>query len=34
VHVHQDGGRVRDEDEGPTEIPPTYDSIPADERAP
>jgi hypothetical protein len=33
VVVHQDGGRVRDEDEGPTEIPPTYDSIPADERA-
>lgn len=32
VVVHQDGGRVRDEDEGPTEIPPTYDSIPADER--
>jgi hypothetical protein len=33
VVVHQDGGRVRDEaEEGPTEIPPTYDSIPADER--
>lgn len=33
VVVHQDGGRVREEDQPPTEIPPTYDSIPADERA-
>lgn len=27
VVVHSDGGRVNEEDEGPQEIPPTYDSI-------
>ncbi|KAL5482697.1 hypothetical protein ACEPAI_9291 [Sanghuangporus weigelae] len=32
VVVHQDGGRVREEDvEPPNEIPPTYDSIRADD---
>jgi hypothetical protein len=30
VVVHSDGGRVNLEEEGPTEIPPAYDSIPAD----
>lgn len=34
VVVHRDGGRVREDPgvEPPREIPPTYDSIPADER--
>ena len=33
VVVHSDGGRVEQEEEqGPTEIPPAYDSIPADDR--
>jgi hypothetical protein len=33
VVVHSDGGRVNPEEEhdGPTEIPPAYDSIPADQ---
>jgi hypothetical protein len=33
VVVHSDGGRVNPEEhqEAPTEIPPAYDSIPADE---
>lgn len=35
VVVHSDGGRVHpDEEQGPREIPPAYDSIPADERSP
>jgi len=35
VVVHSDGGRVNQEHEvGPTEIPPAYDSIPADDRSP
>jgi len=37
VVVHSDGGRVNpqeeEEHEGPTEIPPAYDSIPADQHA-
>jgi len=36
VVVHSDGGRVNPEEEeheGPTEIPPAYDSIPADQHA-
>ncbi|KAF7982681.1 hypothetical protein HWV62_27166 [Athelia sp. TMB] len=36
VVVHQDGGRVQvpqHDHEPPSEIPPTYDSIPADDRA-
>lgn len=34
VVVHRDGGRLReDTGEPPREIPPTYDSIPADERS-
>jgi len=34
VVVHSDGGRVNPEEthEGPTEIPPAYDSIPTDDR--
>jgi len=36
VLQHQDGGRVQpnppvDEGEGPSEIPPSYDSIPQDQ---
>lgn len=35
VLVHSDGGRVNQEHEAePTEIPPAYDSIPADDRSP
>lgn len=36
VVVHQDGGRMQvphNDHEPPSEIPPTYDSIPADDRA-
>lgn len=34
VHVHQDGGRIQEEEEDKqeAEIPPTYDSIPQDRR--
>jgi len=33
VVVHQDGGRIRPEHQSPNEIPPTYDSLPPDERS-